>query len=73
VELGAVDSGVLDYEARLRHPTLGASVWRLRQPWQWWGAEWLPEFWLTVVLGMELKWSVWRGRIEKERVSCTFF
>ncbi len=26
------------------------------------GVAWLPEFWLTVVLGVGLLWSVWRDR-----------
>ena len=31
-----------------------------RRPEYWYGVAWLPEFWLTVVLGVGLVWSVWR-------------
>ncbi len=34
----------------------------LRRPEWWWGVAWLPEFWLTVVLGTGLLWSLWRDR-----------
>ena len=37
-------------------------LWRRRRPEYWWGAAWLPEFWLTVVLGAGLVWSLWRDR-----------
>ena len=38
------------------------SVFRLRRPWQWYGPAYLPEFWLTLVLGVGFLWSVWRDR-----------
>ena len=35
-------------------------LWQRRRPEYWWGVAWLPEFWLTVVLGIGLIVSVWR-------------
>ena len=37
-------------------------VFHLCRPIQWYGVAWLPEFWLTVVLGVGLVWSFWRDR-----------
>jgi len=37
-------------------------LFRRRRPEHWWGVAWLPEFWLTLVLGVGLVWSVWRDR-----------
>jgi WD40 repeat protein len=39
-----------------------ALLWSRRRPEWWWGAAWLPEFWLTALLGVCLVWSVWRDR-----------
>ena len=39
-----------------------ATVGRLCRPWQWYGFAWLPEFWLTLVLGAGLVWSLFRDR-----------
>ncbi len=36
-----------------------ARVWERRRPEWWWGVAWLPEFWLTAVLGVGLGVSVW--------------
>ena len=36
--------------------------YRRRRPEPWYGVVWLPEFWLTLVLGVGLLWSVWRDR-----------
>ena len=38
------------------------AVWKLRRPLAWYGPAWLPEFWLTLVLGAGFLWSVWRDR-----------
>jgi hypothetical protein len=35
-------------------------VWHRRRPEYWWGVAWLPEFWLTVVFGALLVWSLRR-------------
>jgi len=32
--------------------------WRRRRPEWWWGVAWLPEFWLTLVFGAGLAWSL---------------
>jgi len=37
-------------------------IYAKRRPEYWWGVAWLPEFWLTVVLGFGLVVSVWRDR-----------
>ena len=38
-----------------------ARVWkRRRRPEYWWGVAWLPEFWLTVALGVGLVWSIYQ-------------
>ncbi|MCY3021985.1 MAG: WD40 repeat domain-containing protein [Planctomycetota bacterium] len=37
-------------------------LWSRRRPEYWWGLAWLPEFWLTAVLGGAFVWSVWRDR-----------
>jgi len=37
-------------------------LWQRRRPEYWWGVAWLPEFWLAVVFGAALVWSVWRDR-----------
>ena len=37
-------------------------IWSRRRPEYWWGIAWLPEFWLTVLFGGALVWSVWRER-----------
>lgn len=34
--------------------------WHRRRPEWWWGAAWLPEFWLSVVFGIALVWSLVR-------------
>ncbi len=39
-----------------------ARVWEHRRPEQWWGVAWMPEFWLTLVLGVALVWSLIRDR-----------
>ena len=39
-----------------------ARLWQRRRPEYWWGVAWLPEFWLTLALGLGLLWSVWRDR-----------
>jgi hypothetical protein len=39
-----------------------AGVWLRRRPEYWWGVACLPQFWLTVVFGAALVWSVWRDR-----------
>lgn len=36
------------------------SVWKRRRPEGDWGVAWLPEFWLTLVFGVGLLWSLWR-------------
>jgi len=33
-------------------------VYYRRRPEYWWGVAWLPEFWLTVVFGAGLVWSI---------------
>ena len=38
------------------------SIWDRKRPEYWWGVAWLPEFWLTVVLGVGLVVSVWRDQ-----------
>ena len=38
------------------------SVWSKRRPEYWWGVAWLPEFWLVLISGIVLLWSVWRDR-----------
>ena len=37
-----------------------ARIWKRRRPEYWWGVAWLPEFWLTVLLGVGLMFSLWR-------------
>jgi len=37
-----------------------ARFYRRRRPEYWWGMAWLPEFWLTLVLGGGLVFSLWR-------------
>jgi len=32
----------------------------VRRPEYWYGVAWLPEFWLTVALGVGLVWSICR-------------
>ena len=46
-----------------------ARIWDRRRPEYWWGVAWVPEFWLTVVLGTGLVWSLWRDqkRLRPER------
>lgn len=44
-----------------------ATVWQLRRPLKWYGLVWLPEFWMAVVTGVGLGWSVWRDRREYRR------
>jgi hypothetical protein len=39
-------------------------IWHRRRPEYWWGVAWLWEFWLTLVFGCGLAWSVWRDRRE---------
>ncbi len=39
-----------------------ARVWERRHPDYWWGLAWLPEFWVTLALGVGLLWSLWRDR-----------
>lgn len=39
-----------------------AVIWKLKRPTAWYGVAWLPEFWLTVVFGAGLVWSLWRDR-----------
>ncbi len=39
-----------------------ARVWERRRPEWWWGVAWMPEFWLTLVLGVALVWSLIRDR-----------
>ena len=43
-------------------PAVSFTVWKLRRPWQWYGFAWLPEFWLTMVFGVGLVWSICRDR-----------
>lgn len=38
----------------------GIFVFKRNRPEQWWGVAWLPEFWLTVVFGIALIWSLRR-------------
>ncbi len=45
-----------------RHTDKTLRLWHNRRPEQWYGVFWLPEFWLTVVLGVGLLWSLWRDR-----------
>ncbi len=42
--------------------TFDLLVYRRRRPEWWWGVAWLPEFWLTLVLGVGLLWSLWRDQ-----------
>jgi len=35
-------------------------VWQRRRPEYWWGIAWLPEFWLALMFGLGLVWSVWK-------------
>ncbi|HEY3321940.1 MAG TPA: hypothetical protein VGP72_15845 [Planctomycetota bacterium] len=37
-------------------------LWQHTRAEYWWGVAWLPEFWLTLLLGGALVWSVWRDR-----------
>jgi len=39
-----------------------AALYVRRRPESWWGLAWLPEFWLTLVLGCAFLWSVCRDR-----------
>ena len=39
-----------------------ATVWHLRRPYRWYGPAYLPEFWLTVLFGARLIWSIFRDR-----------
>jgi len=43
-------------------------LWHRRRPEYWWGIAWLPEFWLTLVFGCGLGWSVGRERRERRKV-----
>ncbi|MGD0091196.1 MAG: hypothetical protein ABSE73_14865 [Planctomycetota bacterium] len=48
-----------------RAVTFGACIpklWKRTRPDHWYGLAWLPEFWLTLVLGCVFIWSVWRDR-----------
>ena len=36
------------------------TLWKRMRPEHWWGVAWLPEFWLTVLCGGVLGWSLWR-------------
>lgn len=40
----------------------GLEVWQRRRPEQWWGIAWLWEFWMTVVFGGLLVWSIVRDQ-----------
>jgi hypothetical protein len=40
-------------------------IWHCRR--SWWGIAWLPEFWLTVVFGIALGWSLLRDFRELKR------
>ena len=39
-----------------------ARIWHRRRPYEWYGVAWLPEFWLTVVLGGGLLLSLSKDR-----------
>ena len=40
-----------------------ARIWERHHPEYWWGLAWLPEFWLTLALGVGLVWSIRRERL----------
>jgi len=40
-----------------------ARVWKRRRPEYWWGVAWLPEFWVTLILGVALLWSLRRDML----------
>jgi len=42
----------------------GVQLCSRRRPEPWWGLAWLPEFWLTLIFGCGLAWSVWRDQRE---------
>ncbi len=48
-----------------------ARVWRRHRPEQWWGVAWMPEFWVTVGLGLGLPYSLWRDQGALRRGSVT--
>ncbi len=50
---------VFDVKPYVR-PEERLTVWKMRRPVEWWGAAWLPEFWLAVTLIGATLWSVWR-------------
>lgn len=54
------DASTLD-EKPILYPT-----YHRRRPEYWWGVAWLPEFWLTLVFGAALVWSVWRELRRRE-------
>ena len=39
-------------------------IYHRRRPEYWWGVAWLPEFWMALVFGAALAWSVLRDRRE---------
>ena len=40
----------------------GTTVYSRRHPEFWWGAAWLPQFWLAAAFGVGLICSLWRER-----------
>ena len=52
----------LDPAAEPRPATMHVTLWTLIRPFAWYGPAYLPEFWLSLVLGAGFLWSVWRDR-----------